>query len=241
MNSTTEPPLDRGSFEQALLKAIAPWPLEGTRFYRALTTRRCPLSLLQRYARSTYLSATLFCATIAELVDKAPDREARLTLLENMLEEEGIHLNPRRGLIVRPEARHPALALRFLRATGVEDGTEEDAFGNAMHATGPGRAMLAEGRWLEAVAFLLIGQELKFATAAEPLLKALGQQGFSDRDLAFFAVHIEADAEHGQQALDLVLDRAVTAQAQQACIAAAETGAHHWFDSHGSAADRQSR
>lgn len=241
MNSTIDPRLDRAAFEQALLGAIAPWTLERTRFYRALTARRCPASLLRRYARSTYLSATLFCATIADLVDKAPDRDARLILLENLLEEEGIHLNARRGLVVRPEARHPALALRFLRATGVEGVSEEDAFGDALHATGPGREMLAEGRWLEAVAFLLVGQELKFATAAEPLLKALGQQGFSDRDLAFFAVHIEADAEHGQQALDLVLDRAVTAQDQHACIAAAGAGARHWFDSHGSAADCQAR
>lgn len=240
MNSTTDL-LDRAAFEQALLAATEPWPLEQTRFYRTLTARRCPLSLLRRYARSTYLSATLFCATIAELVDKAPDRDARLTLLENLLEEEGVHLNPRRGLIVRPEARHPALALRFLRATGVEDVSEQEAFGDALHATGPGRALLADGRWLEAVAFLLIGQELKFATAAGPLLKALGQQGFSDRDLAFFSVHIEADAEHGQQALDLVLDRAVTAQDQQACIVAAGAGARHWFDSHGSAANRQAR
>jgi pyrroloquinoline-quinone synthase len=241
MNSTTELRLDRHDFEQALLAAIAPWPIERTRFYRALTTRRCPPSLLRRYARSTYLGATLFCSTIADLVDKAPDRDARLILLENLLEEEGIHLNARRGLVVRPEARHPALALRFLRATGVEDMSEEDAFGDGLHATGPGRDMLAEGRWLEAVAFLLIGQELKFATTAELLLKALGRQGFSDRDLAFFAVHIEADAEHGQQALDLVLDRAATAHDQQACIAAAGAGARHWFDSHGSGADRKVR
>jgi pyrroloquinoline-quinone synthase len=241
MNSTTEPLLDRAAFEQALLEAIAPWPLERTRLYCALIARRCPPSLLQRYARSTYLSATLFCASIAELIDKAPDPGARLTLLENLLEEEGIHLNPRRGLVVRSEARHPALALRFLCATGAEGASEEDAFGNGLHATGPGRNMLAEGRWLEAVAFLLIGQELKFATVAGPLLKALGKQGFSDRDLAFFAVHIEADAEHGQQALDLVLDRATTAQDQQACIAAAGAGARHWFDSHGSGADRKVR
>lgn len=239
MPSGTDPLLDRAAFEAALLAEVDAWPAERTRFVRLVSTGRCPKGVLLRYARSTYLSASLFCASIAEMVDKAPDVQARLILLENLLEEEGIHLRPDRGLVVRPEVRHPALALRFLRACGGEEPPGEEAFGDALHATAPGRTMLAEGRWLEAVAFLLVGQELKFAHGSGVIFEALRRHGFADRDLAFFAVHIEADMEHGRQALDLVLDRAATAAEQRACIAAAAAGARHWFEMHGADEDRR--
>jgi pyrroloquinoline quinone (PQQ) biosynthesis protein C len=232
MRSTIEAPLTRASFEAALLAAVEDYRCEDTRFYRLAASGRCPPSVLRRYARSTYLSACLFCASLAALADKAPDGAARLALLENLLEEEGISLRPDQGLVVRPERRHPALALRFVKACG---GGEEEA-GDGRHATGPGRAMLAQGRWLEAVSFLLVGQELKFAAASALILAALRPYGFAERDLAFFAVHGEADCRHGREALDLVVDRARSRAEQQACIAAAGDGARHWFDLHGSSA-----
>lgn len=231
MLSTIEAPLTRAAFAQALLGAVEPWRCEDTRLYRLVASGRCPRPVLLRYARSTYVSARLFCATIAELADKAPDAAARLILVENLLEEEGVFIRPESGLVVRPERSHTALALRFVKACG---GGEADA-ANGVHATGPGRAMLAEGRWLEAIAYLLVGQELKFAHASQIMLAALRRYGFAERDLAFFAVHGEADCKHGNEALDLVVDRAVTAAEQGRCIAAAGDGARHWFDMHGSA------
>ena len=233
MNSSTEPTLERAEFERALLAAVDGFPCEQTRFYRLVDTGRCPAPVMLRYARSTYLSATLFCASIAEMIDKAPDGAARLILLENLMQEEGIHLRPDRGLVVRPDTRHPALALRFLRACGGDETSEDAAFGDALHATGPGRTLLREGRWLEAVSFLLIGQELLFGSASGRLFDVLRRHGFADRDLAFFAVHVEADMEHGRQALDLVLDRALEGGLQRACIAAAAAGARSWFEMHG--------
>jgi pyrroloquinoline-quinone synthase len=244
MLSAIEAPLTRAAFEAALLAAVERWPCEQTRFYRLLATGRCPHKVVLRYARSTYVSAKLFCAIVAELADKAPDREARLLMLENLLEEEGIILNPRRGLVPRPEARHPALALRFLRACGGDDNEsgagqlgdgEPQRDGDGLNATAPGRAMLTQGRWLEAVSFLLVGQELKFSEASARLFEGLRRHGLSARDLAFFAVHVEADCQHGRQALDLVLNRALTADAQRRCLRAAEDGARHWFEMHGSA------
>jgi pyrroloquinoline-quinone synthase len=230
-----ETPLTRAAFEAELVAAVDRWPCKETRFYRLLATGRCPPAVMLRYARSTYVSAKLFCASIAELVEKAPDDQARLVLLENLLEEEGIFLRPERGLVVRPEKRHPALALRFLRACPGGEGEDEATLdGDGLHATGPGRTMLAEGRWLEAISFLLIGQERKFGTASGQLFEVLRRQGLTARDLAFFAVHVEADSEHGRQALDLVLDRARTPAQQNRCIQAAGDGARHWFEMHGS-------
>ncbi len=234
MLSTIEAPLTRDAFEAALLAAVDLYPFEETRFFRLLATGRCPPTVLLRYARSTYVSAKTFCASLAELIEKAPDKEAQLILLENLLGEEGMFLSPRRGLVSRPEARHPALALRFVRACGgPEAGGDDKMEGDGLHTTVPGRTMLAEGRWLEAVAFILVGQELKFSETAILLFEALRRHGFAARDLAFFAAHVEADRAHGRQALDMVTDRALTADEQRRCLKAAGDGARHWFDMHG--------
>jgi len=233
MPSTIDAPLGRDAFEAALLAAIEAYPFEATRFHRLLAGGRCPDAMLLRYALATHAGAELFCASLAALADKAPDAAARHVLIENLMEEEGIFLRPDVGLVVRPESRHTALALRFLTACG-GDGAEND--GDRLHAIGRGRQMLAQGRWLEAVSFLLIGQELKFSHVSHCLLDLLRKRGMSARDLAFFAVHIEADCEHGRQALDLVLDRARTAQEQRRCVEAAGEGARHWFEMHGSGA-----
>lgn len=217
-------------FRAALIAAVETWPAEQTRLYQLLMARRCPPAVILRYAQSTYHSAKLFCATVAEMINKAPSERARLWLLENLLEEEGIVLKPSQGLVVRPEQRHPALAARFLRACG---GNEHDAVANTPHATGPGRQLLADGRWIEAVAHLLVGQELKFGTASAFLFDAFHANGYSAHDLAFFAVHRTADCEHGEQALQLVIEQCRTSAEQDAALVAARDGTRIWFDMHG--------
>lgn len=234
---TTDSPLTREAFEKALCGPVTAYPFEQTRMHRLISSGRCPLPLLRRWARSACRTAEVFCPFLAELAEKAPDREARLMILENLMEEEGIFLSPTRGLVVRPDQRHVALAMRFVRACGAEENGDDSA--NVVHSLGPARTLLAEGRWLEAVSFALIGQELGFATTCTVMFHMLRRIGFSERDLVFFAIHGEADLAHGRQALDLVMDRAVTADAQRSCLAAAEWGARYWFDNQGSYADRR--
>lgn len=229
MNSATDR-LTPARFEAALIERLDAWPAERTRFVKLLRSGRCPAPVLLRYARSTYLSADLFRGLLARMIDLAPDPEARLILLENLMEEEGIHLRVDQGLVVRPDTRHVALALRFLQACG---GGEADPVGDGTHATSEGHRLLDQGRWLEGVAHLLIGQELKYSVTSQVLFEAFLRYGFAPRDIAFFAVHGEADLEHGRQALALVVDRAGTRQEQEACLAAAEAGARAWFDMHG--------
>lgn len=235
MPSATEPPLTRAQLEQALLDAIGRFDFDRTRFCRLLASARCPRPILQRFGRETYRGASLFCANLADLAESAPDSEARLILLENLLEEEAVHIRAGRGVVVRPEQGHRALALRFLKACGGGDPEVSDYAGAAAHPLVPGWQLIGEGRWLEAVSFLLIGQEMKFAAVAERLFGLFRSLGFRESDLAFFAVHVDADQKHGREALDLVLDRALTAAEQQACIAAAGAGAQHWFEMHGGA------
>ena len=224
--------LPRTRFRAALLEAIADIRAEDTRLHRLLMARRCPPAVLRGYALATVRSTELFCATLAEMIEKAPDREARLVLLENLLEEEGMFVQGSKGIVHRPEASHPALARRFAAAVGAEgDGLE------ARHATGAGRAMLAKGEWVEAVAHLLIGQELLFAETAPAMARALEANGLDTRDVAFFWVHETADREHGEQALEMVLRHAQGRQQQERCIAEARAGALAWLEAHGGRAN----
>lgn len=231
MNTVTEldrpAALGKRAFEEALLEVIAPFGVEETRFYHLVARGRFPPSSMLRYAQATHRSAELFCATLSLLADQAPDSAARLMLLENLMEEEGIELRPGRGLLVRPQRRHGELAMRFVRACG---GNRDD---KAAGPLTPGMALLRQGRWTEAVAFLLVGQELKFAEASTKLFELLRKSGFADPDLAFFAVHGVVDREHGRQAIDLLLGRVRTREEQDRCVAAAGAGARHWFEMHG--------
>jgi pyrroloquinoline quinone (PQQ) biosynthesis protein C len=233
MNSPTEmfPP---EQFSEALLNAVAGYPLENTRAYHLLVSRKCPLSLIQRYARSTYLSTSLLCATLPELIENAPNDTAKLVLLNNLLEEEGIHLSASKGLVVRPEARHPALAFRFAIACGAD----QDLKKNPLSAVSQGRDFLSQGRWLEAIAFILVGQELPFSHTSTLIMNALIGQGYSAKDLGFFAVHREADKRHGQEALDLVINNSHSREQQNAALQAAREGAHHVFSLHGGMAKK---
>ena len=229
MLATTEAEaLSRTEFREALLGAIEGLRAEDTRLHRLLMARRCSPELIRRYALATVRSADLFCATLAEMAAKAPDAEARLVLLENLLDEEGMFIQPAHGMVHRPEASHPALARRFAAAAGAEgDGPE------ARHAMGPCRTMLAKGEWVEAVAHLLIGQELLFAEAAPAMARALEASGLATRDVAFFWVHETADREHGEQALELVVRHAQGRRQQDRCIAEARAGSTAWLEAHG--------
>ncbi len=229
MPVTTEPaPLEPDCFRTALLAAIAGVRAEDTRLHQLLISGRCPPSLLRRYALATVQSADLFCASLAALADRAPDAHSRLALLENLLEEEGIFLQPARGLVSRPEASHPALARRFAAACGA-DGDPELA-GNAL---AEGYAGLGSRAWVESVAYLLVGQELNFADTAPRLAEALRKCGLSARDVAFFSVHETADRQHGEQALNLVIRHASGRAQQDRCIAEARAGATAWIGAHG--------
>ncbi|QMW23948.1 iron-containing redox enzyme family protein [Sandaracinobacteroides saxicola] len=224
--------LPRAVLRKRLLGAVARWRFEDTRLHALLSAGRTPRGLILRYALATYRSALIFTATIAEMVEKAPSDRAKLHLLMNLLEEEGAFVRASTGLVVRHERSHPALALRFLEACG---GSAAMLTGAEQHATGPGRALLREGRWVEAVAHLLVGQELRFGEASGELAALFERAGVARRDLAFFHAHVGTDCRHGEEALDLVLDHADTRGLQEACVAEAEAGGRIWFDMHGGA------
>ena len=227
-------PLTPSAFAEALHQAIAPWRFEDTRLHAQLSRSHVRASLLRGFAGSTYLLAANFLGVLATLADQSLDPEARLLLIENLLEEEGIVLKPSRGFIIRPEQRHVALAARFLHACGCDPEALGDVGTTALSTAG-GMELLAQGRWLDAVAFILIGNELKSGAASAVIVERLRSIGFAERDIAYFQVHIEADKDHGNQAIAILTRLATSREQQDSAILAAQAGARAWFSSYGGA------
>jgi pyrroloquinoline quinone (PQQ) biosynthesis protein C len=235
LDTIEDQPLALDEFRNRLLAASAAMRAEDTRLYQLLKSGRCPPRLIRAYSEATVLSAEGFCATLSSMVSRAPDPQSRLALLENLLEEEGVTLAPD-GLRHRPETSHPALARRFARAAG---GSEQPLAGR--DTTAGVRPLLDRGEWVEAVAYLLIGQELRFADAAPAMAEALEAAGIARHDVAFFWVHKTADLAHGDQALEIVLRSATGRWQQERCIAEASAGARAWMDAHGGPAHDPAR
>ncbi|QDU97668.1 hypothetical protein Pla8534_55200 [Lignipirellula cremea] len=214
--------------EQRLYAAVDSHKFEESRFYKLVVKPKCPPALIARWAWAVHASATTFCAMLADLVETAPTTAARLTLLENLMEEEGIFLHASHGLVAKPEAKHCALSLRLAQACSQELEAPQGASDTIVKAN----RYIQEGRWLETVSFILVGQELRFARTSLLMYEVLKKKGFSEWDLAFLTVHGEADERHGREAIELVVDHALTREEQELALQAAEAGARHFFNTY---------
>lgn len=222
--------MPRPEFEARLISAADEGDLFGLRLLRLLESGRCPAPVAQKYATSVVRGARNFIRTLTVLIDTAPDVEAKLILLENLMEEEGIALRRGHGLVVLPQRHHVALAERFAIAVGADLPDRDEAGGidsdKAIRLAG-------QGRWVEAVSFLLVGQEAGFAPLSARMHAAFLRMGYPVEELRFFQVHMTADERHGAEALALVSARASSRAEQDAAILAAAAGRRDWLRRHG--------
>ena len=84
---------------------------------------------------------------------------------------------------------------------------------------------------LEGIAVLTIGLESQVPDLYRPIVPALrGVYGFTDDDIEFFTLHIEADVEHGDAGFEIVVNHSTDERAQQTAIAAVRQAAmKRWF------------
>lgn len=219
-------PIAGKQFRDALRAARQVAPVAESRLVRLLANRRSPSRLLKAFALQVHHGALEFPGLLAALIEHAPDPAAKAVLMENLLEEQGLQLVPGKGLVPKPEACHSQWSARFLRACGGDPDASELHAGRSGSETT--HKLLSDDRWLEAVAYLLIGQEATFGEFAAELGAALRERGFADDDVVFFSRHAVADQAHGEQALDLVVTRAHSLAQQRATLEAAALGARHW-------------
>lgn len=158
-------------------------------FYQRWTAGTLSRAELQEYARQYWHYALAFPTFISAMHAQCDDIVTRQALLENLVEEE-------RG----PE-NHPELWLRFCESLGldrdeVRNGAANDA---TRHLIGTIRSLAREGALHQGLA-ALYAYESQIPAVAKAKIQGLAEQyGISgDRDVAFFAVHQEADVIHSE-------------------------------------------
>jgi pyrroloquinoline-quinone synthase len=186
-------------------------------FYQRWTAGQLTSAELQEYARQYYHYALAFPTFISNAHANCDDIAIRQLLLENLVEEE------------QGSENHPELWLRFCEALGLD--RDEVLRGSPNEAT---RTLIATMRSLARDGALHEGLAALYAYESQiPRVAAAKIEGLAKwygitapRDIAFFAVHQEADVHHSATSRAL-LDRLCH---DEAASAAAETAVARTLD-----------
>lgn len=164
---------------------------------------------LGAWAAQHYQYVSQFPRWCATVYGDCPDPDARDFLLENIVEEES-------------GTKHIDLLIRFAEACGVSRAEVVNA--RQLPTT---RALtawcyeIARKPFHVAAAGLLVGLESQVPGIYQrslPPLKA--HYGFTDREVAFFAIHIEADQVHGERGYQIVERHCATPERQAEALEA---------------------
>ena len=154
----------------------------------------------------------------ALLFARLPDLDARLHMLENLTGEEY-------------PVRHPDLMLKFAKSCGYEEDYVKSAYmeSRVLPSTIAMRSWtyeLATIRPLsDAAAGIMVALEGQTPSIYPHYIEAGRKMGFSDEDLEFFHVHIEADEGHEEHGLEICSRYSTTRALQEQAIATVSTSA----------------
>lgn len=150
---------------------------------------------------------------------RCPDVDTRLFILENLNGEE------------TPGGRHPDLLLDFAEACGYPRAEVEsaDRDGRILPAARGIRAWIEElvqSRHIaEQAAGIMVALEGQLPAMYQKYVDHCRTLGFSDRDLRFFTVHIEADTEHADVGYRLCERYATTPELEHLAVGACRASA----------------
>lgn len=153
---------------------------------------------------------------------RLPDLDARLLMLENLVGEE---------MPGKPEKRHPELMVKFAKACGVspQKVRTADERGEILPTTRAMRSWIYElvafRHVAEGAAGIMLALEGQTPTLFPKYVKAFKKMGFTDDDLEFFYVHMEADVEHQKHGLDITYRYCNTPELQTKAITAVAASA----------------
>jgi pyrroloquinoline quinone (PQQ) biosynthesis protein C len=215
-------PATGSDFRAELWRAVREPAVEHGRFFRLLESDADAQAALREYALRLYQGVHAFARRLYAICSVVPHADARVLIAENVLEEEGFVPTSGR-LVLQSAASHRSLAERFARACGLGDA--ELAAAVQRLPRGWFEDAIQEGRWLAAMAYLLVGVEGNGAPACRALLANLQRRGFAAGELAFFELHGSADEEHSAVGLTLVERFACDVQQRTEALAAAARGA----------------
>jgi pyrroloquinoline-quinone synthase len=180
---------------QTLDDRIASRHLLDHPFYQRWTAGTLTREELRDYAGQYFHYAMAFPTFISAMHAQTEEIAVRQLLLENLIEEE------------RGAENHPELWLRFCESLGLD--REDVQRGTANEATrtlcATMKSLARDGALHEGLA-ALYAYESQIPAVAKAKIDGLAQNyGISsERDVAFFRVHMEADVLHSQTSRDLL-------------------------------------
>src|SRR5712692_293853 len=190
---------ETSSFRQELENAV-----NSRYFHVTATTEKWVKGELTRpqlgaWAAQHYQYVSQFPRWCATVYGECPDPDARDFLLENIIEEES-------------GTKHVDLLIRFAEACGVRRGEVESA--RQLPTTRGLTAWcfeMSRRPFHVAAAGLLVGLESQVPGIYRRNLPPLKTHyGFTDHEVEFFAIHIEADEVHGERGYQIVERQSTT-------------------------------
>src|SRR5258708_19537385 len=180
-------------------------------FYQRWTCGQLTREELQEYTRQYYHYALAFPTFLSNAHANCDDIAIRQMLLENLVEEE------------QGSENHPELWLRFCEALGLDREEVKGGTANAAtrHLIATIRSLAREGALHEGLAALYAYESQIPAVAAAKIDGLAKWYGITaPRDIAFFAVHQEADVHHSATSRALLDRLCANDQARAAAEAA---------------------
>ena len=208
----TDTVLSKDDFWARLQAARKPAFSGGHPFSNAWKAGQLSKAQLGFWAMQHYYYIEEVTQMFAGLLMRLPDLDARLHMLENLNGEEF------------PE-RHPDLLLRVAEACGMSPERVKNAYnaGEVLPSTMAMRSWtyeLATIRPLsDSAAGIMVALEGQTPTLYPHYIEAGRKMGFTDHELAFFHVHVEADEGHEEHGLEICSRYASTRALQDRAIA----------------------
>ena len=200
------------SFSQKLKESIADLHLLSHPFYQAWMEGKLSQEKLQHYAAQYKPFVEAFPRFVSALHSHCEDPQARVEILENLMDEEGK---------LGHSAPHPELWDNFMAGLGAK---KSDAYGDAALKTKVTFLNLTHASYEEGLCALY---SYEYQTPAISKTKVEGLQKFygidDPRTLEFFRVHETADIYHSDTCAKWI--DAIPADKQAAALQSARTAA----------------
>lgn len=210
--------IPKKDFWKKLQEARTPAHSSGHPFSNAWKKGELSRDHLGFWAMQQYYYIEDVTRMFSALFTRLPDLDARLHMLENLNGEEF------------PE-RHPDLLLNFAEACGYGRERVKNAYVNreVLPSTMAMRSWIFELATIrelsDAAAGIMVALEGQTPTIYPHYIEAGRKMGFSDEELKFFHVHIEADEGHEEAGLEICARYATTRALQERAIATVDAAA----------------
>lgn len=217
------------TFADELTRA-AKLDMRANPFVAAVIEGRCSRDVIRRYGVLVFELAEGFPQRLAAAAAICDDPAARIALLQNLLEEEGVVEYSGGRLVADETRRHSNAARRFAIAAGASEGDLRDA---ATSKGGEGMWLgtaMAQRRAAAVIAYLTVGIESNVPHTLSMISTALSRHyGFAEHDLEFLTSHVALDTSHGAAGARLVERLARNDADRTDALEGARRGALAWW------------